>query len=447
MALLMCGVPAQGFAHLPPPTTRPYHLKGGSPHTHKAEQRARHQRLLRLSPRLAPLLKDLNQQRASIEAEWIKLTQIPAPSRHEQRRAAYLSKVFRRAGLQVSIDNMGNVLALRPGTEGKRHKGIVICAHMDTVFGPNTPLKITRKKQYELHGPGILDDTVGLINLLTVARLFHKYKLTFKRDIWFVGTVQEELGLHGSTAFLKRHRQKIGMVISLDGGFGGISYGALGIEWYKLTFSRKRSFHTLSSQPNIAAPTHAVASTIHQIYQLPVYPRARRLSRKKRRASRIWYNVSRLGGGQVVNAQPAKAWFTIDLRAMQQHRLNRLRRAVFGIAHKVAWQQQLQLKIDTIQTSPAAQLPGMRSHVLVQTAALVLRHLGVKQPRLSPLGASDHCPAIALGIPGINIGTIRGGHIHSLKEYADTRPLLRGITQSVLLLAMLADLTPSSPAK
>lgn len=65
-------------------------------------------------------------------AEWIRLTEIPGLSTHEQQRAAYvMAELKKMSGLQVSTDPMGNITARRPGTGGG--PAIVVASHMDTV--------------------------------------------------------------------------------------------------------------------------------------------------------------------------------------------------------------------------------------------------------------------------------------------------------------------------
>src|SRR5438046_157610 len=42
--------------------------------------------------------------------EWIAVTEIPAQSTHEQKRAAYVKTELERLGLTVTIDPIGNVM-------------------------------------------------------------------------------------------------------------------------------------------------------------------------------------------------------------------------------------------------------------------------------------------------------------------------------------------------
>src|ERR671929_526 len=76
---------------------------------------------------------DRNQQQ--ILREWIAITEINAPSGHEQQRAKFIESLLRQYHVDdVHYDSAGNVIAVRKGTAGK--PVIVFDAHMDTVFQP-----------------------------------------------------------------------------------------------------------------------------------------------------------------------------------------------------------------------------------------------------------------------------------------------------------------------
>ncbi len=66
---------------------------------------------------LASPLSDKN--RESILRELIAITEINAPSGHEQERAKYIEKLLRKYRLQsIRYDAAGNLIAVRKGTGG-----------------------------------------------------------------------------------------------------------------------------------------------------------------------------------------------------------------------------------------------------------------------------------------------------------------------------------------
>lgn len=76
--------------------------------------------------------------------EQIELREIPAPPCGEGARASRMAGLMRESGLEgVETDAVGNVLgwldasAVRPG-EDRNHGPVVVSAHLDTVFPPET---------------------------------------------------------------------------------------------------------------------------------------------------------------------------------------------------------------------------------------------------------------------------------------------------------------------
>jgi uncharacterized glyoxalase superfamily protein PhnB len=127
--------------------------------------------------------------------EWIGVTEIPAPSTHEARRAAYVKAELEKIGLTVTVDDIGNVMARRSGTGGGAT--VAFAAHLDTVHPMDTNVKVTRKPDGTLHAPGVFDNSASVVNLLQTARAMHAARVTTAGDVIFLFTVQEELGLKG----------------------------------------------------------------------------------------------------------------------------------------------------------------------------------------------------------------------------------------------------------
>ena len=148
--------------------------------------------------------------------EQIALTQIPAPPFKEAVRAQDFAARLRAAGLSdVSIDAVGNVIGKRKGT-GKGPL-LVVSAHLDTVFAEGSDVTVT-KKDGRYYGLGVIDDSRGLVAVLSVLRAMEHAKLRTIGDVWFVGTVGEEaLGnLRGVKALFAEHPGIDGF-ISVDG--------------------------------------------------------------------------------------------------------------------------------------------------------------------------------------------------------------------------------------
>src|SRR3954468_15365772 len=79
----------------------------------------------------------------AITDEQIRICSIPASPFGEQQRAEYLRDKFSELGLtEVEIDDEGNCLGLLEGRT--RSPLLVVSAHLDTVFAPDTDFTIVR---------------------------------------------------------------------------------------------------------------------------------------------------------------------------------------------------------------------------------------------------------------------------------------------------------------
>ncbi|MEW5931036.1 MAG: M20/M25/M40 family metallo-hydrolase [Gemmatimonadota bacterium] len=121
--------------------------------------------------------------------EWIRITEIPGTSRHEQARAAYVREQMEAAGLEVAVDSIGNVVGRRRGTGGG--PTVALAAHLDTVHPLDTDVKVRRDGDV-LRAPGIFDNSASLANMLAVARALNQAGARTRGDLLFIGTAQEQ---------------------------------------------------------------------------------------------------------------------------------------------------------------------------------------------------------------------------------------------------------------
>lgn len=363
-------------------------------------------------------------------AEWIRLTEMPSLSTHEQQRAAYvLAQLKKMPGLQVTTDPMGNITARRPGTGGG--PAIVIASHLDTVHPMDTDVKVTRLPDGTLHAPGVFDNTASVANQLQTMRALDAGKVTTKGDLIFVFTVQEELGLKGMYYWMD-HNPAPAMIVASDGALGDVAYGALGIYWSKMRFTAPGA-HTNNSkgQPH---PARAVAQCITDIYTIPLPPPGAPVG--------AVYNVGMMGGGTVVNAIAPENWFTVDLRTIDPVLLKDLDAKIMARCQAAADAQKVTFTREYIQKSEAGGRPealaARLSHPVVTTPMAVLAYLGVKGTA-APSGSTDANVGVVRGIPSVAIGRTKGGNQHSLSEWADIASAKTGAKQMLLVAISLAE--------
>jgi len=346
------------------------------------------------------------------EKDLITLTEIPAPPFKEENRAVALKNLFIEAGLEdVSIDEVGNVIAVKKGTEGG--KVIALDAHLDTVFPEDTNVKV-EKKGDTLIAPGIGDDTRGLSMLVAIFKAMKKADIKTKADIWFVGSVGEEgLGdLRGVKHLFRKEARKIDSWISIDGGtIGRVNNAGLGSVRYKAMFKGKGG-HSWGAF-GLANPHHALGFAIKEFSE-----NAKIFTDDGAKTS---FNIGRIGGGTSVNSIPFESWMEVDMRSVDSNRLKEVE-AIFKESMQTALKEyndtgvddMISLDLIKIGDRPSGELP--LDTPLVQRAISATTLFGY-EPSLTRGSTNSNIP-ISLGIPAITIGRGGvGGGAHSLHEW------------------------------
>ena len=366
----------------------------------------------------------IDKDRDQILREWIAITEINAPSQHEQERARYIEGLLRKYKLQeVRYDATGNLIAVRKGTgAGPR---IVFDAHLDTVFQPGLKIKATVRAG-RVYAPGVGDDTRNIEALLATIRALDAGGIKTKGDLIFVFTVEEETSLRGAEEFVKENKGKVDHYIALDGGYEGFTYAGIGINWYRHHFIGPGG-HTRSRTPPYSASL-PLARAIARIYELkvPTSPPSN-------------LNIGMLGGSEVVNAKASDAWFTVDLRSTNNQVVADLEKRIAEILEEEARRAGMRLKTDIISTSPAAVIPGHRDSRLVKVAEAVHRAMGFDPP-ITPTGSNNSSAALLAGISSISTGAGPCNDSHALTENCEIEPLYKGIKKILLLAVALAEM-------
>src|SRR5262249_7484209 len=148
----------------------------------------------------------------------------------------------------------------------------------------------------------------------------------------------EEAGMSGAKQYTKDKRGKVDYYIALDGGYEGFTYAGIGINWYRHHFIGPGG-HTPSSQPPYSA-SPPLARAIQRNLQLkvPTNPSSN-------------LNIGMLGGSEVVNAKASDAWFTVDLRSIDNAVIADLEKKIAAILEEEAKRVGMKVKTDIISTS------------------------------------------------------------------------------------------------
>ncbi len=359
----------------------------------------------------------------------IALCAIPAPTRREQQRAAVVRDWWWADGLAgVAVDAAGNVRArLRAGNPGR--PAVLLCAHLDTVFGPEVTHAVVRHDG-RLTGPGVGDNTVavcalGALDALLPSRLRH--------PVWIVATTGEEgLGnLAGARALLDDPPGPVRAVIALEGNYlGRVNVTGVGSTRWRVTVTGPGG-HAWeeAGQPSAvheAARLITGLTALAQPQPSPAQPSAPQAALPK-----ATVNVGLIEGGESVNSRARRAGFLVNLRSGDPGALAALRAAARAVLEDPA--VPLSVRVDEIGERPAGQLDP--DHPLATVAARVLREAGIP-PRLTA-ASTDANAAYPRGIPAVTLGITTGEGTHTEQEWIDAEPVAAGLAALAATVARL----------
>ncbi|MFF5297437.1 M20/M25/M40 family metallo-hydrolase [Paractinoplanes globisporus] len=356
-----------------------------------------------------------------VVARTVELAEIPAPSGHEQARAARVAEWWRSDGLaEVHADAVGNLWArVRDGAGS----AVVLAAHLDTVFDADTD-HTTRRDGTRLLGPGVGDNTVAVAAL---AELHALLPPRTRRPVWIVATVAEEgLGnLAGAIEALRRPAAPIGAFIAVEGNYlDRIATRGVGSARSRITVSGPGG-HAWERAAAPSAVHGAVALAAEALKRLPPMPQTS-------------VNVGRIGGGEAINARARECWFEIDLRAIRPQTLA-WRETALAEAIRV-WRNGpdsagLKETITDLGRRPAGEIP--QEAPLVRAAESALRKAGRDVNLVA--ASTDANAAYEAGVPAIAIGVTTGAGEHTEQEWIELADLPVGLTVLADTVAELDD--------
>jgi tripeptide aminopeptidase len=337
----------------------------------------------------------------------IALCEVPAPPLQEQQRARIVRDWWIADGLDhAHLDDAGNVRArLRDGDPTL--PAVLVCAHLDTVFGAQVRLG-TERHGGRLVGPGVGDNTVAVCSLSTLDCLL---PATLRHPLWIVATVGEEgLGnLAGMRALLEDWAAPVRAVIALEGNYlGRVNVVGVGSIRWQITITGPGG-HAWEDAERPSA-VHTAARLITELDAL-----ARSCDPK------ATVNIGRIEGGESVNSRAERAVFLLDLRSSDAGALQSLRDAACSILDSVA--APVAVSLTSIGERAAGRLDA--AHPLAVLAADVLREAGIT-PRLTA-ASTDANAAYSRGIPALTLGITTGNGTHTEQEWIDIDPVASGL--------------------
>ena len=363
----------------------------------------------------------------------LEVTAIPAPPWGEAARSEWLRAHFADSALSgVQQDELGNVFAIRPGADPNAPY-IALSAHIDTVFPAGTVIEV-RRDAGKLYGPGISDNSSGIVAVLAIAGALQAAGIQNLAPILFIGNVGEEGegDLRGMRHIFQHPKwsANIAALTVLDGaGTDTIITEGLGSRRYQVTV-RGHGGHSWSDF-GTANPIVALARVIDAFTRTPVPV-----------TPKTTYNIGIISGGTSVNSIPESASMRVDTRSASVEELDRLERALHEAVEatipEVTGRKKedlLTAEVRVIGNRPAADLPAEAQ--LLKAIRAVDAQLN-NTARIHRASTDANVP-LSLGREAIAIGAGgSGGGAHTVAEWYDPAGRDLGLKRILLLTLALA---------
>ena len=337
----------------------------------------------------------------------IALAEIAAPTGAEKARADLVLRWWAEDGWMPRTDTAGNVWAQVADGPGP---GVLICAHLDTVFPEDLPHVVVAKPG-RLCGPSVGDDSVGVAALSAVATLLAAPSNT--GPVWLVATVGEEGtgNLAGIRHALAHPPAPVSAVIAVEGNYLGrvVITGVGSVRW-RVRYAGPGGHAWERAEAPSAV--HAAAGGAARLAALVGRATA---------GARCTVNVGLIGGGEAINTRARDAWFDVDLRGDGSKALQRLEKRARGIVSVVP--PGISVEVEELGRRPAGSVAP--ASPIARAAVTALRRAGL--PAEFSAASTDANAALDLGIPAVALGVTRGQGEHTPAEWIETDPVPAGL--------------------
>ncbi|MFC2187885.1 M20 family metallopeptidase [Fulvivirgaceae bacterium LMO-SS25] len=378
------------------------------------------------SPTLQKGLTWIENQKTNSAESLIKIGGIISPSGQEQERAEAVMQEMKRIGLQdVRMDSGPNVIGIIPGQSAEQ---LIFVSTLDDLAGVAEHQKAANRLPFisngKVIGPGTNTSSIT-VSMLLAAEAILETGIKPHYTLVFASVAQEETGLQGMKLLYDEFKNDAIAFVDILGDGRSLSYGALGIHWWKIQVSGPPGHSLNGGLPNV---NQGIGRAIDRILSLD-YP-------TKYKDQNTVINVGMIESGNVFNHKPEQGWFSLDIRSLDGKVIEEIETEVASLIAQVGEETGVELKMEPFQLTPGGQIPGALESELVITGISISQFLGY-EPSLSNRGSSNLNVAISQGTPALGLGGERGGRRGFPDEWADIETMNKSAKHVFLLAALL----------
>lgn len=369
-------------------------------------------------------LQQITDSRLVAAQQLVDIGGIISPSGQEHERAAAVAQLMRDIGLQnVHMTDSPNVIGTILGSSGQALVFVSTLDDLATVAEHQRAAGTLPVIDGErVVGPGT-NTSLTTIAMLAAAKALIDQGFVPEHDLVFAAVAEEETGLRGMRDLYADYQHRGFAFVDILGEGNSISYGALGIHWWRI-HAHGPAGHTLNGGlPNV---NQGIARAVDRILQIT------EPQEFEHRRTRL--NVAVLNSGVVFNHKPETGWFSLDVRSLDPQHINSMEQKVQTILAQVTEELGIGFDMEEVSKTPPGQIEGALDSPLVQTSIAISNYLG-SNPTLSDAGSANLNVSIAGGTLSIGIASERGGRRGFPDEWADI-PVMERTAKNILLTAI-----------
>jgi glutamate carboxypeptidase len=338
-----------------------------------------------------------------------ELVECESPSKEKaavDRMGIRVAEECRRLGAEVKLHpqtQAGDLVeaSFNPAAS-PREKGLLLLAHMDTVFPLGTLAKMPFvEKDGKLHGPGTQDMKGGIVVGLEALRAAQESG-KLRRPVTALFTSDEETGSACSREWIEELARQSALVLVLEPAMpdGAVKTWRKGVGDFVVTVHGKAA-HAGGDHEIGRNAIEEMAHQVIAIQKLTDYNLGTTL------------NVGVIRGGTVVNAVPDECAIQVDLRVMQPGEAERIQTALKSLRPVI---EGTRIEVTGGLNRPPMPFDGTMQATFEKAKAIAAR-AGLEIQSGGTGGASDGNFVAPLGIPVLDgLGPVGEGE-HSEREY------------------------------
>ena len=349
--------------------------------------------------------------------------------------AAALGGEARRVDLDghTAVDDAGRTAERRYGQalHVRKHpqadRRVFLCIHTDTVFGPDHPFQAVARDGGVLRGPGVADAKGGLVVMLAAVEALERSQYAGRIGWDILVNPDEEVGSHGSNGLITELAGQNDLAMLYEPALpDGTLVGARKGSGNFAIVVRGQAAH---AGRDFDRGRNAVVAAARL---------AQRLDEANGQSDGLTLNVGKIAGGGPANVVPDTAVVRYNIRYHTAAQRAWVASAVADAVAEIDAMDGLSTRcFGGFGAPPKPVGPG--SAALQGIVERCAAGLGLPAVRWRDTGGvCDGNRTAALGVPTIDTLGVRGGAIHSDREFMEIDSLVERAKLSALLLMRLA---------